>query len=239
MGFDVIRFNVIRFNVIFGGGQFVNINGSITTQMTFVGYLYSYKLPPLYIGTYGECDQYLMSKMFGDPWEQASVEERYKALREATLIITRLRIKYPQWIYDSYSAYPLVAPEDSPYNLAPIDADVPPLPSPNSPYFVIPAGYYDAYAFPPQYALQATGNIPCGLKQGCYEIVLGLLQGIDPNKEIYDLMVTNRSGPNTKVSYDRRNIPDFIRAGVPTASAWALIRPYLADPNDVRLVRTQ
>ncbi len=79
--------------------------------------------------------------------------------------------------------------------------------------------------------------IPVDIKIACFEIALSLLEGVDINNEIENLYTESRSYAATRISYNRSFIPDYIRAGIPSAVAWTYLRPYLIDPKIIRLHR--
>jgi hypothetical protein len=71
----------------------------------------------------------------------------------------------------------------------------------------------------------------------CYEIALKLLSGIDPDTEADNLSVTSQGYAGGRSNYDRSFVQDHIRSGIPSAYAWSILRPYLRDPNSIKLRR--
>lgn len=79
--------------------------------------------------------------------------------------------------------------------------------------------------------------IPRDLRYGCYENAYGLLNGINPDDNYKRLSTLSRAGAGTKTEYRPDVFPEYIRAGVTTASAWSLIRPYILDDRSFRISR--
>lgn len=80
-------------------------------------------------------------------------------------------------------------------------------------------------------------DVPQDIKDATYLCAAKFLSGWDADMEISNLAATqNRIGPTT-TQYDRSFAPDYIKAGIPSATAWTLIRPYLRDPMELSLTR--
>lgn len=86
-------------------------------------------------------------------------------------------------------------------------------------------------------ALIPLDTIPEGIKIAEFEIAYSLLEGIDPNKEIANIASESRSYASTKIVFDRTFVHEYIRAGVPSATAWSYLKPYLVSPSNINLVR--
>jgi single-stranded DNA-binding protein len=70
---------------------------------------------------------------------------------------------------------------------------------------------------------------PEAVENAAYEIALALMQGNNPEQQEHDRRVTSTAFSVIRHSYDPANQPDYIRAGVPSATAWRLLLPYLVD----------
>jgi hypothetical protein len=80
-------------------------------------------------------------------------------------------------------------------------------------------------------------DVPQDIKTATYLCAVKFLGGWDADIEINNLMaIENRIGPSNS-KYDRSWAPDYIKAGIPSATAWTMIRPYLRDPNEITVVR--
>lgn len=80
-------------------------------------------------------------------------------------------------------------------------------------------------------------NVPADIKIACYIIALRLLEGFDPDKEADLLAAASTKFGQVGTTYEREYIPEHKRAGIPSATAWNYLRPYLRDPYGVALVR--
>lgn len=80
-------------------------------------------------------------------------------------------------------------------------------------------------------------TVPQDIKDATCEIAISLLDGWDMNVEHQNLAAQSQGFSNVRTSYDRGAVLDYIKAGIPCFSAWALLRPYLRDPNSVVLIR--
>jgi hypothetical protein len=80
-------------------------------------------------------------------------------------------------------------------------------------------------------------EVPTYVLEACYEIVLSLLDGIDPDLELSNLAQVSTQYANIKSTRDSNQTLEHILAGVPSQTAWRLLRPYLADSRSVTLVR--
>jgi hypothetical protein len=68
-----------------------------------------------------------------------------------------------------------------------------------------------------------------------YEIALKLLDGREPDREVDALSTTLKAYAGFRTMYDRSTVQEHIRAGIPSAYAWSILRPYLCDALRVKL----
>jgi hypothetical protein len=80
-------------------------------------------------------------------------------------------------------------------------------------------------------------SVPMDIEKACYEIALKLLDGYDPELEVSNLASTSQGYSSVRDTYNRSFVLDHIRAGIPSSKAWELLKPYLRDPNVVKLSR--
>lgn len=80
-------------------------------------------------------------------------------------------------------------------------------------------------------------GLPNDILKACYEIALRLLDGIDPDTEADNLSVTSQGYAGGRTTFDRSFVQDHIRNGIPSSYAWSILRPYLRDPNSIKLRR--
>lgn len=79
-------------------------------------------------------------------------------------------------------------------------------------------------------------NTPKEVIIATYEIALMLLDGYESDREVANLMVTVQMYAGFRTAYDRSTVQEHIRAGIPSAYAWSILRPYLCDPMALRLI---
>jgi len=79
--------------------------------------------------------------------------------------------------------------------------------------------------------------VPKDIEFACYEIAIKLLEGIDPDMEIETLASESQGYGGVRTTYNRTFVHDHVRAGVPSATAWRFLVPYLRDSYTVRLSR--
>lgn len=80
-------------------------------------------------------------------------------------------------------------------------------------------------------------EIPSDIEIACCEIAIALLDGVDPEIELENLNMKTSAYGQTKVDYDRTNPAEHIIAGVPSATAWRYLKPYLRDSRLVAVTR--
>lgn len=88
-----------------------------------------------------------------------------------------------------------------------------------------------------QFPRTGATSVPIAILQASYEIALRLIEGYDPNIETDNLAKRSQGYAGTKTEYDRSYVPDYLKAGVPSPTAWNLLLPYLRDPNSIVLLR--
>lgn len=81
------------------------------------------------------------------------------------------------------------------------------------------------------------GACPDEIRIATCEIAINLLDGTDVEQEIENLFATGQSYATVKTGYDSKAVPDYMRAGIPSAVAWNYLRPFLADPRKITLRR--
>lgn len=79
--------------------------------------------------------------------------------------------------------------------------------------------------------------VPVDIEQACYEVALALLKGIDPDTERDNLSATVQAYGGLRSEFDRSVVPHYIAAGIPSATAWNLLLPYLLDNSGIEFRR--
>lgn len=80
-------------------------------------------------------------------------------------------------------------------------------------------------------------DVPTEIKDACCEIALALLDGINPELELENLMQVQSGYANLKTTFDRSQLPEHILAGVPSSTAWRLLKPWIVDSRSLKLTR--
>jgi hypothetical protein len=88
-----------------------------------------------------------------------------------------------------------------------------------------------------QFPRGGDAEVPTPVLQACYWIALRLIDGVDPETEA-DLVNTIQDGWVATAKYDRSFIPRRLAAGIPSDKAWQLLYPYLRDPGNIALLRS-
>jgi len=86
-------------------------------------------------------------------------------------------------------------------------------------------------------ALYAFTDVPQDLKNAICEIALSLLDGVDPEKEFENLALTSTQYSSVRSTYDRAYPMEHLEAGVPSITAWRMIKPYLDVSKGLKLSR--
>jgi len=142
-------------------------------------------------GTLAEGSAYFAQKLRTSAWDNASDEDREKALWEATRSINRLAFKGAK--------------------TDPVQEN--------------------------QFPRDTSEIVPEVIEWATYELALVLLDAIDPELEIRNLGVTGESYASVRTTYDRSLRDQGILSGIPSATAWQFLQPYLADPDSITLSR--
>jgi hypothetical protein len=80
-------------------------------------------------------------------------------------------------------------------------------------------------------------DVPVEIINATCEIALALLDGINPELELENLSHTQTGYANVKSTFNRDQLPEHTLAGVPSVTAWRLLKPWLPDNRSVSMVR--
>jgi len=85
----------------------------------------------------------------------------------------------------------------------------------------------------------ADGSAPDNddIKIACCEISLALLDGVDPETEEEAARISSQRYVGISTTYDRSSVPEHTMAGIPSATAWKHIVPYLRDERSIKISR--
>ena len=79
--------------------------------------------------------------------------------------------------------------------------------------------------------------VPQNIKDACAELAYALLDGVDPDREAANLSVSAEGFSGARTTYDRSFVPEYVKAGIPSQTAWNYLLPYLLDPREVDVGR--
>jgi hypothetical protein len=88
-----------------------------------------------------------------------------------------------------------------------------------------------------QFPRKEDDDVPNEIKEACWVIALALLDGVDPEIEFENLQMVAQGYANTRSTYDRSLPAEHLLAGVPSITAWRLLKPFLRDKNEITLLR--
>lgn len=223
VGLSLVRSFVDRFGYIEKGEVYTQIKGP-------------------YYGSIEEANSYFSTRLHTQAWTHATPEEQLAALYMATRAIEMLNFKghkanknqilfFPRTVdtippFHSrgcfcYSCCPLnwvttysnLTTGCNPFGFPPVCPE--PRPDPSLPHVV-----------------------PGDIEVAAYECALAFLNGIDMDVETRNFGVESQGYAGARTTYNRTYIQEHLRAGIPSATAWSILRPYLADPQALKLVRT-
>jgi hypothetical protein len=80
-------------------------------------------------------------------------------------------------------------------------------------------------------------TVPQDVKDATSEIALALLDGIDPEREREAISLESQGYSSARSTYNRNFVQAHVSAGVPSASAWNLLRKYIKDVQDFKIRR--
>jgi hypothetical protein len=170
----------------------LSIDVSVTTRIYFVseGDFYNTYWIPMYGNLTGAIN-YFSTRLNTQPWDDATRDERLKAIRQSTRLIDRLNFVGTQSVADQ----------------------------------------------PLQFPRGGDTEVPSAIELACYEIALKLLDGVDPDMEIDNLGARSLGFDGVRNTYDRSIVLEHLRNGIPSATAWVYLKPYMHDPLTLRLSR--
>jgi P2-related tail formation protein len=163
-------------------------------------------------GTLAGAITYFASRLHSDPWDEASADDRNRALLAATRVIDTLNYKG-----DKNAVYvaKLADPE------------------------ITDAAIREAEASQPhEFPRGSDTSVPAAIEQANYEIALALLDGRDPDIELEAMGISSQGIESVRTTYARNQVPvEHLINGVSSALAWRLLRPFLRDDDAVKLIR--
>ena len=169
-----------------------------------------------YYGTLSEANEYFDSRLHEEAWYDSAASDRPKALLKATQLIDALNFKgYKATVFDIMydENWTLLDPDESDIREAEAEQDL-----------EFPRG--EDTVVPPQIML------------ACWEIAHALLDDVDPDLEVENLGVVSQGYASVRTTYARAQAQvEHIMHGIPSATAWRYIKPFLRDADSIKLSR--
>lgn len=167
--------------------------------------------------TIQEAETYFASRLHETAWSQANANDREPALIAATRIIDSLSFKgYKAAVYAALLANSNVTDETVLQGI------------------IRTAEASQELEFP----RGADTAVPERIKWACYEIAYSLLDGVDPDLELENMSMNDHGIGSVRASYNRNQEPlEHFMNGVPSATAWKYLKPFLRDDDQIRLIR--
>jgi hypothetical protein len=159
-----------------------------------------------------DAHDYFDQRLHETAWTNASPADREKSLLAATRIIDRLNFKgCKRAVYLLVDGDPEATQEE--INAASASQEL-------------------------QFPRDTDTEIPIEVKYACLEIAYSLLDGVDPDIELENLAIISHGYASVRTTYSRsHNPPEHLNAGVPSATAWRFLRPFLREPGGIIISR--
>ena len=180
-----------------------------------------------YYGTLEEANQYFGMRLHDEAWHHADESEKPKALYAATKIIDALNFKGCR--HTVWALIQTIIPVET-MNDVFLDTQLCKLREEQ-----IRAA---EEAQPLEFPRGSDETVPDDIRRACYEIAYSLLDGIDPATELENLAVTAHGYGLVRTHFERSQTPqEHILNGVPSVTAWNILRPFLRDGHARKLSR--
>lgn len=79
--------------------------------------------------------------------------------------------------------------------------------------------------------------VPVDIEQACYELAITLLKGVEPDTEHDNALATVQAYGGLRSEWDRTSVLPYMIAGIPSATAWNLLLPYIQEQRGIALRR--
>jgi len=165
--------------------------------------------------TVEEANQYFSERLHTASWDNSSPVEQNKALLMATRSIDNLNFKgYKHTVDTLLSGVSDISEVD-------------------------PASIHAAeVAQELEFPRGSDTVVPPVIQRACYEIAFSLLDGVDPDTELENLGVVSQGYAGIRTTYNRIQQPiEHLVAGIPSATAWRLLKPFIRDGKAVKISR--
>lgn len=159
--------------------------------------------------TLSEAQAYFSQRLHSGLWDNTSVDDRTKALAQATRAIDSLRfagVRHSVWLV-------IEADGDSDAQLAAVaDQDQ-------------------------EFPRGSDEDVPQAIKDACCEEAFSLLEGKNPDEELEDLAVVSQGYSSVRSTYDRSFVHEHLNAGIVSPRAWRFLKPFVRETRDFKISR--
>lgn len=169
--------------------------------------------PNEYYGTLLKANQYFSTRLNIPSWNNASDIEKVNGLRMATQTIDRLNFSGDKANSNQLLQFPRSNTQIVPAQNASDDTQ----------------GFTIITTF--------DVVIPIDIEIATYLCAYRFLDGWDSDYEIDNLQAIENKYAGSSSKYDRTVVPEYIKAGIPSATAWSYLRAFLRDPMEITLSR--
>lgn len=80
-------------------------------------------------------------------------------------------------------------------------------------------------------------EVPENIEKACYELAFTLIHDIDPDIEVMNSRAMSLSFSGIRNTYETSYGQAHVLAGIPSATAWGYLHPYLVKPGNLTLSR--
>lgn len=80
-------------------------------------------------------------------------------------------------------------------------------------------------------------SVPVDIKIACCEIAFELINGKDPQSELENLATVSQGFASVRKTLDRSYNHEHLLAGIVSVLAWDYLRPYLREPQNIKISR--
>jgi hypothetical protein len=179
-------------------------------------------------GSVGDAATYFSTRLHSDAWDDATSQQQFAALLTARRLIDNLNFKGDKnavWVFHQQVLPPWRTAEgilhdrqaDQQYREEERAANA---------------------SQPLEFPRGSDTVVPDAIVMAEYELAYSLLDGIDPQMELENLMVTAQGYAEVRTHYERNMVPiEHLINLVPNPLAWSLIKPFLRDDQALRLSR--
>ena len=81
-------------------------------------------------------------------------------------------------------------------------------------------------------------EVPDEIMIACWEVAYALLDGVDPDLDVENLGVSSQGYASIRTTYARSQaLVEHLMHGIPSATAWRYLMPFLRDADKIKLSR--